>query len=71
MLHSQRERFIRLAAKVSALQSLLIEKGQVSEAEINERADLLRDQAEGTMKSLQSDEEKILQFLDAFEGPIQ
>ncbi len=71
LVRIQRERFIRLAAKVSALQSLLIEKGQVSEAEINERADLLRDQAEGTMKSLQSDEEKILQFLDAFEGPIQ
>ena len=59
LVRIQRERFIRLAFKVSALQSLLIEKGQVSEAEINERADFLRDQAEGTMKSPQSDEEKI------------
>jgi hypothetical protein len=71
LVRIQRERYIRLAFKFSALQSLLIEKGQVSEAEINERADFLRDQAEGPMKSLQTDEEKILQFLDAFEGPIQ
>ena len=72
LVRIQRERFIRLTAKFSALQSLLIEKGQVSEAEINERAEFLRDQAAATMKTLQSDdEEKMLQFLEAFDGPIQ
>ena len=72
LVRIQRERFIRLTAKFSALQSPLIEKGQVSEAEINERAEFLRDQAAATMKTLQSDdEEKMLQFLEAFDGPIQ
>ena len=71
LVRIQRERYIRLAARVSALQSLLIEKGIVSEAEINERADFLRDEAAATMKTPQNDEDKILQLLEAFDGPIQ